>query len=49
MTNLPSNPRNWFKQPHDLALRNNNQAIEPVHFLKAILMDNQGMSIAILK
>ncbi|ACN15602.1 ClpB [Desulforapulum autotrophicum HRM2] len=33
---------------HDLALRKNNQAIDPVHFLKAILLDDQGMSTAIL-
>ncbi len=33
---------------HDLALRKNNQAIDPVHFLKAILLDDQGISTAIL-
>lgn len=33
---------------HDLALRKNNQVIDPVHFLKAILLDDQGVSNAIL-
>ncbi|MDY0220993.1 MAG: ATP-dependent chaperone ClpB [Desulfobacterium sp.] len=33
---------------HNLALRKNNQVIDPVHFLKAILLDEQGVSNAIL-
>ncbi|MDY0376114.1 MAG: ATP-dependent chaperone ClpB [Desulfobacterium sp.] len=33
---------------HNLALRKNNQVIDPVHFLKAILLDEQGISNAIL-
>lgn len=33
---------------HNLALRKNNQVIDPVHFLKAILLDEQGISTAIL-
>lgn len=32
-----------------LALRKNNQAIEPVHFLKAMVEDREGITVSILK
>ncbi len=38
-----------FQLAHDLAQKYGNQAIEPIHFLKAMLMDRQGIAISILK
>ena len=37
-----------FQTAHDLAEKNNNQAIEPIHFLKAMMADDQGVVLAIL-
>ncbi len=38
-----------FQSAHDLAKKNGNQAIEPVHFLKALVADRQGVVFSILK
>nr|NJM03520.1 ATP-dependent chaperone ClpB [Desulfobacula sp.] len=34
---------------HDMAEKSGNQAIEPVHFLKAMVEDDQGIGLSILK
>ncbi|MCK4768325.1 MAG: type VI secretion system ATPase TssH, partial [Desulfobacula sp.] len=34
---------------HDMAQKHGNQAIEPVHFLKAMIEDDQGIVLSILK
>ncbi|MFH2060226.1 MAG: ATP-dependent chaperone ClpB [Pseudomonadota bacterium] len=38
-----------FQAAHDLAQKNGNQAIEPIHFLKAMMADDQGVVLSILK
>ncbi|MFH2090733.1 MAG: ATP-dependent chaperone ClpB [Pseudomonadota bacterium] len=38
-----------FQSAHDLAQKNGNQAIEPIHFLKAMMADDQGIILSILK
>ena len=38
-----------LQSAHDMAQKYGNQAIEPVHFLKALIEDNQGIVFSILK
>ena len=38
-----------LQSAHDMAQRSGNQAIEPVHFLKALIEDDQGIVFSILK
>ncbi|MCP4021551.1 MAG: ATP-dependent chaperone ClpB [Desulfobacteraceae bacterium] len=38
-----------FQKAHGIAEKSNNQAIEPVHFLKAMLEDDDGVVVSILK
>jgi ATP-dependent Clp protease ATP-binding subunit ClpB len=38
-----------FQAAHDIARKNGNQAIEPTHFLKAMMADDQGIVLSILK
>ncbi|MBU1695950.1 MAG: type VI secretion system ATPase TssH, partial [Proteobacteria bacterium] len=38
-----------FQSAHDMAQKYGNQAIEPVHFLKALIEDDQGIVFSILK
>ena len=38
-----------IQSAHDTAQKKGNQAIEPVHFLKVMLEDEQGIVISILK
>jgi len=38
-----------LQSAHDLAQKYENQAIEPIHFLKAMLEDDQGIVLSILK
>jgi len=38
-----------FQSAHDMAKKYGNQAIEPVHFLKALIEDDQGIVFSILK
>jgi ATP-dependent Clp protease ATP-binding subunit ClpB len=41
--------REMIQAAHDIAEKHNNQTIEPLHFLKAMTDDDQGISLAILK
>jgi ATP-dependent Clp protease ATP-binding subunit ClpB len=41
--------REMLQSAHDIAEKQNNSAIEPIHFLKAMTEDSQGISLAILK
>jgi ATP-dependent Clp protease ATP-binding subunit ClpB len=38
-----------LQSAHDIAQEFGNQAIEPIHFLKAMLKDDQGIVLSILK
>jgi len=38
-----------FQSAHDMAQKYGNQSIEPVHFLKALIEDDQGIVFSILK
>ncbi|MFO7912620.1 MAG: Clp protease N-terminal domain-containing protein, partial [Desulfotignum sp.] len=38
-----------LQSAHDLAGRMNHPSIEPVHFIKGMLADNQGVAVSILK
>ncbi len=38
-----------FESAHEIAQRNNHQAILPIHFLKAMMTDDQGIVLAVLK
>ncbi|MEN8212186.1 MAG: Clp protease N-terminal domain-containing protein, partial [Thermodesulfobacteriota bacterium] len=38
-----------LQSAHDMAQKFGNQAIEPIHFLKAMLDDDQGIVLSILK
>ncbi len=38
-----------FQSAHDMAKKYGNQAIDPVHFLKALIEDDQGIVISIMK
>ena len=41
--------REMLQSAHEIAEKHNNSAIEPIHFLKAMTEDAQGISLAILK
>ncbi|MCA1785589.1 MAG: Clp protease N-terminal domain-containing protein, partial [Desulfobacteraceae bacterium] len=38
-----------LQSAHELAGRKNHPAIEPIHFIKGMLEDNQGVVVSILK